>query len=680
MNGVEHDTVIGRTPYRPVSAAPPAPWHVRYRGRMVAGAVALLALTTAIFLVTARSVRIELVPVDASLSVDGGPSFMLGGTWILRPGEYVVEVAAPGYETLEAPLVVGPEDNQTARFELAPLPGILRVETTPEGAEVRIDGVAAGTTPQAALRVAAGSHRLTLVHPRYRTHETTLEVEGREIEQSLAVILEPNWAAISFDSEPGGAQVFVDDIEVGVTPVRVDVVAGRRAIRLKHAGFKTWQAQIDVVAGEDQTLPTARLEAADALLTVTSSPSSAGVTVDGRYAGLTPIEIGLAPGRPHRVRVTKAGFEPVVRPVQLARAEERSLAVTLPPLIGTVVFTPEPADAQVLLDGDAIAAGRHQLPARPHKVEIRKSGYVAYRGEITPQPGLTQEVKVSLQTEAEARLAALPPRMRHPAGGEMVLLSGGTVQLGASRREPGRRANEVQREARVTRLFYLGAKEVTNGEFRKFASGHTSGKFEEQELDKDDQPAVNVSWEDAVRFCNWLSKQANLPEYYRFDLGKVVGVDPRATGYRLPTEAEWAWAARTAPGRSQSQRFPWGETFPPPDRHGNYADRSAAHLVGRVIFGYNDNYIVSAPVGSFAADARGLYDLSGNVAEWISDFYEIPSPDPVTDPLGPETGEYHVILGSSWMHGTVTDLRGAFRDYGVDGRPDLGFRVARFAE
>jgi formylglycine-generating enzyme required for sulfatase activity len=136
----------------------------------------------------------------------------------------------------------------------------------------------------------------------------------------------------------------------------------------------------------------------------------------------------------------------------------------------------------------------------------------------------------------------------------------------------------------------------------------------------------------------------------------------------------------TIPGSSSEKRFPWGDEFPPPDRSGNYADRSASNLVGRVVFGYNDNQIVSAPVKSFAPDARGLFDLGGNVAEWINDFYEIPSDKPQTDPLGPTSGEYRVIRGASWMNGTITDLRVTFRNYGTDGRPDLGFRIARFAE
>jgi len=161
--------------------------------------------------------------------------------------------------------------------------------------------------------------------------------------------------------------------------------------------------------------------------------------------------------------------------------------------------------------------------------------------------------------------------------------------------------------------------------------------------------------------------------------GQISGISAQATGYRLPTEAEWAYGIRQTDADGPL-RFPWGGNLPPPDRHGNYADRSAAHLVGRIIFGYNDNYIASAPVGTYAANSLGIYDLSGNVSEWVNDFYEIPAGAAVVDPLGPDVGEYRVIRGSSWMHGTITDLRISFRDYGLEGRQDLGFRIARFAE
>ena len=85
-------------------------------------------------------------------------------------------------------------------------------------------------------------------------------------------------------------------------------------------------------------------------------------------------------------------------------------------------------------------------------------------------------------------------------------------------------------------------------------------------------------------------------------------------------------------------------------------------------------------MGTFPANAKGIYDLAGNVAEWTHDYYEIPRSAETLNPLGPKEGEYHVIRGASWQKGTVTDLRLSFRDYGAEGRHDVGFRIARFAE
>ena len=340
----------------------------------------------------------------------------------------------------------------------------------------------------------------------------------------------------------------------------------------------------------------------------------------------------------------------------------------------------EPANAQLLVDGQAKGSANQvlELPTRPHRLEIQADGYAGYRTEIRPRQGLTQEVRVKRLTLAEARLAALRPEVATAQGQVLKLFKPTPIRMGASRREPGRRANETLRDVALERFFYLGLKEVTNAEFKAFASGHDSGAYEDQPLNKDDQPVAMVSWHEAARYCNWLSSQDGLPAFYAEEFGKVTGFNAAATGYRLPSEAEWAWTARHQEDGGLL-RFPWGEALPPPNRHGNYADRSAGHLVGRIIFGYNDNHAVAAPVGTFAANAKGIFDLGGNVAEWVNDFYQHPAPDP-TPPLGPPAGEYHVIRGSSWMHGTATDLRLSFRDYGIDGRRDLGFRLARFAE
>jgi formylglycine-generating enzyme required for sulfatase activity len=159
-------------------------------------------------------------------------------------------------------------------------------------------------------------------------------------------------------------------------------------------------------------------------------------------------------------------------------------------------------------------------------------------------------------------------------------------------------------------------------------------------------------------------------------------VYPLTDGYRLPTEAEWVLAIRYG-GQKQPSKFPWGAKWPPPEKAGNYADRTALELVPSILPAYDDGYASTAPVGSFAANALGIYDGGGNVAEWVNDFYTVPTPgitQPIVDPTGPDRGTSHVIRGSSWRQAGVTELRLSFRDFSSEPRPDVGFRIARFAD
>jgi len=635
------------------------------------------------FLFTAKSVRLEPTPAQAEVTVAGGLRLQLGDVFLLRPGEYQVEATAPGYHRLETSVTVGDAPNQTLAFDLIKLPGRVTFTSNPEGASVRLNGETVGITPTDPQAVPAGQVTVTFTRPRYQALEVNAEVEGMEQAQTIQGSLQPNWAEVSVDSEPQGAEIFVDGESTGqTTPAVVEILAGEHEVRLKAPGHKSHRQRILVAAQDPMQLAPVQLTRADSLLQVRSRPAGAGITLNGEYQGETPLELALRSGERYRLQAFRSGYAPAQRTVELPAGAERTLEVNLEQLTGEVVVQARPEEAELFVDGRSRGRANQtlQLPTEPHRVEIRLPGYAGYSTEITPREGITQEIRVRLLTEEEARLAALTPEITTPAGQKLVLLEPDPFTMGASRREPGRRANETLRDVNMSRLFYLSRHEVTNEQYKRFAGDHQSADFQDHSLDDAQQPVVEVSWQEAAAYCNWLSDLEGLPRFYVMDGGTVTGINRNATGYRLPTEAEWAWAARQTGVPAEEMRFPWGRNLPPPDRHGNYADRSAAHLVGRVIFGYNDNHIVTAPVGTFDANRVGLHDMAGNVAEWTHDFYEIPDSEPVSDPLGPASGEYRVIRGSSWMHGTITELRISFRDYGKDGRQDLGFRIARYAE
>jgi formylglycine-generating enzyme required for sulfatase activity len=685
----------------------PGPAQGSWPWRRLAIAAALAGLgALAVLVFTAVPVQVEIEPAPQSVRFDGRwPGLRLGTSHLLRPGAYRLDARRDGYAPLGVAVQVTKERNQRLRYELVPLPGRLEI-VLPVPGEVEIDGRAAGRVP-GVFELPRGRHALRIDTKRYLDFAAEVEIEGLGRLQKLEPQLAPAWAVVSILTEPADAEVRIAGEPRGRTPLQLELDAGSHRLELRRDGFKTWVSDVQVQAGQSLTLGPVALGLPDGRLVVRSSPAGANVTVGGVWRGRTPLEIDVRPGIAQSIAVLRDGYEPAARELTVAAGGRLAAEFALVPILGEVIVRANPPDAQLYVDGAARGAANQtlSLPATSHVIEIRRAGYAPHRVTVTPRPGLPQNVEVTL-LEGVARdtgraaaldresgtgsgaagapaapaIVGLPPTVRTKAGQELSLVPAGEFTMGSPRREAGRRANEAQRPVRLERRFYLAPREVTNAEFRQFRPAHRSGYLLQNTLELDRQPVVNVTWQDAAAYANWLSAQDGLEPAYESQGGKLVPVVPATRGYRLPTEAEWEWVARWSGGAPR--KYPWGDSLPVPPGAGNFADRSAQPLVTQVLADYDDGHPVTAPVGSFLASPLGFHDMGGNVAEWTHDLYTVqpPASAVVVDPLAGGAGSLHVIRGSSWRHSGVTELRSAHRDYGDGKRNDLGFRIARYAQ
>jgi formylglycine-generating enzyme required for sulfatase activity len=246
----------------------------------------------------------------------------------------------------------------------------------------------------------------------------------------------------------------------------------------------------------------------------------------------------------------------------------------------------------------------------------------------------------------------------------MVFVPGGTFEMGSNDvRYWERPVHQVSLNS-----FYIGIYEVTFDEYDTYCDATGRSRPDDEGDDRGNLPVINVSWYDAVAYCNWRSEQAGLQQVYRIS-GENVTADWDANGYRLPTEAEWEYAARS---RGKNEIWAGTSSESSLSTYGNYKESR----------GSTDGYEYTAPVGSLRANALGLYDMSGNVREWCWDWYESDYYDksPSQNPRGPSTGSYRVFRGGSW-NSVPTNLRCAERNLSSpDNRLDyVGFRLVSAA-
>lgn len=652
----------------------------------IAAAIIGLALFVwfAVQLGRLEPVRVTVTPAEADVS-GSGFGWRSAATLLLLPGERKVTAKLQGYEPIEKTITVRPDESISLDLRLVEKPGIIEIDTQRVAARVFVDGAEVGRAP-GSVQSMSGGRTITLRADRHLDYVAQLKVEGRGVRQPLSVTLQPSWGALEVSATTPNAKLVVGEGDAVTLPTKINLPAGLHRLTISAEGAKTWQSAVLLKAGQTERIGPVELGAPDARLRVTSRPSGADVTVGGVFRGRTPMTVALPAGTHHDISVSLQGYEPTQRRLFAESNRDLALPVTLQAVPVRLTVQGDPADSEVLIEG--IVRGKTpltlELPARRHTLELRKAGLQNERLDVDLSAAVERTVEYKLVPIGRAKdWKPPPPAMRAQTGTLLRLIEGGSFVMGSERREQGRRANEFPRRVTLSRHFYLGTREVTNGEFRRFKAAHSSGFVGKRTLDLDTQPVSNVSWSDAVQYCNWLSTQEALPLAYEQKNGAWVLVRPATTGYRLPTEAEWEFVARHPGQGARTQRYEWGDALPPPAGAGNLPGQEAVTEMTKVLEGWSDDYVVVAPPAKFRANAFGIFDMTGNVSEWMHDAYvsfEVNAGG--TDPTGPNgaTGARKVIKGSNWRTTVFADLRAAWREGADSPSQDVGFRVARYAE
>ncbi|AEE54382.1 formylglycine-generating enzyme family protein [Haliscomenobacter hydrossis] len=230
----------------------------------------------------------------------------------------------------------------------------------------------------------------------------------------------------------------------------------------------------------------------------------------------------------------------------------------------------------------------------------------------------------------------------------MVLVKGGTFEMG----------EENNTHSVTLSDFYIGKHQLTFAEYDAFCRATGRELTKDRGWGRGTRPVINVSWFDAIDYCNWRSQEEGLQQVYQVNKEQVTP-NWSANGYRLPTEAEWEFAAR---GGSESQGFTY----------------AGSNNVDEVAWFSENSGAKTQPVGQKKANELGIYDMSGNVWEWCWDWYSAYSSSATKDPKGPDTGSIRVLRCGSWFY-DADGCRVAFRS---DNDPNVansncGFRIAR---
>lgn len=458
-------------------------------------------------------------------------------------------------------------------------------------------------------RLDYGEYFYKVSHPLY-TDYTGSVVVG-ESTRDVVVNMKPSYSYLSVSSNPSGATLFVNGERKGVTPCKVDdrYPKGSVNISLQMNDYYALSQSVSVVGDGGTQMVNLTLKPQFATVTLTCKDPKAEIWVDDEKKG-----VGSWTGRvstlsqQHLVTVKREGYQSQEVALNVSDGAMVTQEIVAPiPLYGVLNVESAPDLAIVKVDGKNVGTTPllTKLIAGKHKIEIVKEGYKTHIQDIVIEHNKELSLNKPLVKQAVAKVAgaegdSYPPTIISDYGIEMVYVKGGTFQMG------GGAYDEKPVHSVTLDDFYIGKYEVTQEQWRAVMGSNPSHFI------GDNLPVENVSWDDVQEFIKKLNS--------------ITG-----NTYRLPTEAEWEYAAR---GGNKRKGYKY----------------SGSNKIEDVAWFDENSGSKTHLVGTKRPNELGIYDMSGNVYEWCQDWYGSYSSSLQKNPQGPSSGSYRVLRGGSWRY------------------------------
>jgi formylglycine-generating enzyme required for sulfatase activity len=585
-------------------------------------------------LIQVRSAE-EGVRFTASSGIVGDVEWKNGDYWVyLSGGNRSLKIFKQGIKTVEYIFSPIPKSLESYILEIDVIrsePQItgwpVTIITKPENATVTIDGNPVDRSSKTA-QINEGVHIITLELSGYDKLEKTININKNNTYFEFNLIKVED-AALMINSEPDGATVYLEDVKLGETPLSVFYVPGNYTVKVVKEGYVTIENQtLTVTAPETKKIFT--LEDNVGYLSVSTYKNAKVFVNDKEYT--THSNIKLTAQVLMNIKVTMPKAQDFEKQIVLKRNE--SITIDMFPEIetGTVKVAVTPFDATIELTGDAgehyTYDGMHifsDIPTGEYTLEVKAEGYATKNVILTLAENEVLDKNIKLE--------------RGPGGDiDMVFVMGGIFTMGCTGEQSD--CDDVEKPAHKVTVsnFYIGKYEVTQKQWREIM-GNNPSKFK----NCDNCPVERVSWNKVQKFILKLNQKT----------GKT---------YRLPTEAEWEYTARggASTGSARATQYAGSNNI---DDVAWYLENSGGK---------------THPVGQKQPNELSIYDMSGNVREWCSDWYYSDYYDnsPRNNPKGPPSSSRRVNRGGSWKN-SVKRCRVGYRfNYApIDRYSSVGFRL-----
>lgn len=422
--------------------------------------------------------------------------------------------------------------------------------------------------------------------------------------------LRPAFGYLNITSSPeNGAVVFIDGKKVGQTPFKSDRLAsGEHRVRVMKEMFSTAEKTFTVTDGNTTQAPMTM--AANFVSVNITTDSKSDIYVDNEKKGTGTWNGRLSDG-PHSLEARKASHKTAIKNVQLTLGTTENIVIPDPePIYGTLEVVSNPIGANIIIDGKSFGTTPRILGnvlIGTHELRLEKTGCTPVIKNFTLDDKNKLSINEKLETENSVKLTFSENKTFTVNGVsfEMIAVKGGTFTMGGTS-EQGSDADNYERPTHSVTLsdYYIGKFEVTQ-ELWQAVMGNNPSYYKGNNL-----PVEQVSWNDVQEFIRKLNQKTG-------------------ANFRLPTEAEWEYAAR---GGNKSRGYKY----------------SGSNSIDDVAWYTSNSGSKTHPVGTKSPNELGIYDMSGNVWEWCQDWKGSYSSASQTDPMGPGSGSRRVYRGGSW--------------------------------